>query len=361
MDRMIQEERLNLWYKAMKNRDIEEADLHKKIIETYPQSFEDLKLRRLFKLFTARHHIMHRELDLAEKVLVEMAPIEQDGDYRFFYYYHFFRGILHYDRKDYKEAIPHFLKAEPIVETIGNPMEFAEFSYKLASVYHRTYHLVLSIEYAQQAFDVFRKHAAYLRTAHCENVIALNYLDMKDYKEAEHHLHNARQYAAKVKDEQIKMIILHNYGSFYSSQNKPKMALIYLSQAYELIKSDTPPLRIQNLFLLAKNYFKTDQTEKARRLLTRATALAKEQNNRSYCYRCDVLKAKYLEPEQLEQAYLAAVEYFNNRETWEYVLTYSEALAIFYKGKEDYQKACKFYDFSIKAKQEMNKARILSQ
>lgn len=361
MDRMIQEERLSLWYEAMKNVNVEEADAHRKIIEAYPRSFRDPKLERLFKLFVARHHLMLKQHDLAETVLSEMAPHQQEGDYRFNYYYHFFCGILAYDRKHYNEAIRYFLKAEPIVTTIGKPIELAEFSYKLASVYHRTYHLVLSIEYAQQAFHIFRKQSVFLRMAHCENVIALNYLDMKEYREAERHLGQARRYAAKVKHEEIKMIILHNYGAFYSNQDKPKIALTYLSQAYELLEANALPLKIQNLFLLAKNYFKTGQTEKARRILNRAITLAKEQDNHSYSHHFAILKAKFLEPERLEKAYQAAIGYLNTHERWEYVLEYGEELAALYRKEGAFKEACECYTLAIEAKRKMDRARGESQ
>lgn len=355
MDTRVQEERLKDWYKAMKNWDKEEAALHKTAFETDEELKNKPEIHKLSRLLTARFHLMNQDLDLAASALAESVP-EVDEDDRVTYFYHFFHGIYEYQRRNYTEAIDHYLKAEPIIKTKNNQEELAEFSYKLASAYHRTYHVVLSIEYAKQALRIFRTHSHYVRMAHCENLIALNYQEIKHYKETERHLRGAWLYAARIRDEEVKRMVLHNFGYFYSQQNDPKTALVYLMQAYELIGSDADLLKIQNLYLSAENYFKMDQKVKAASVLNEAHILARDFEHKGYVLRCDMLRAKYTEPSSFEKTYKTGIRYFHEKERWEIVNDASKELAAFYQKKSRYQEACFYYDLSITARDKIDQA-----
>ncbi|HET7657663.1 MAG TPA: tetratricopeptide repeat protein [Bacillales bacterium] len=360
MDKMMQEEQLIRWYEAIKNFKKKEADDFKKFFESFPHLFSDPKVKRLYQLFTARYFLMYYQYDQAAANLSDAAPEEWEGDYQLNYYYYFFQGILFYHLNDYRKAMRHLTKAEPIVKIVGSDKELAEFDCILAAVYQRTYHFILSNDYAEQALDIFLNNHHYLRSAHCECLIALNYMNMKQYKEAETFLRRALRHSAKVKDEQVKMMVLHNFGIFYARINRPKIALNYLTQALELIHSDWDYAKVQNLFLSAECFYNAGHPEKAKRMLMRAEALAHQTNLEGYSHRCKMAKAKFYNQDDLKEVYEDGIAYLKTNERWDLVSKYSEELASFYKKEQQYEKACHFYTMALEALNIMNQAQMLS-
>lgn len=360
MDKMMQEELLIRWYEAIKNFNKKEADQYKKFFESIPNFFTNEKVRRLHQLFEARYLILYAQYEQASAKLSEMKFCENESDYRLKYFYYFFQGILLYRLKNYVKAIEHMKAAEPIVKTVGSLIELAEFQYQLACVYNRTYHYILSNDYIEQALGIFQDSHYHLRTTHCEIVIALNFVSMKQYNEAETYLQRSLLHSAKVKDERVKMIVLHNFGFFYAMVNQPKVALNYLSQALELIQSDYDYAKVQNLFLSAECFYKTEQMEMARRTLLRAEALAHQANQEDYINLCKMAQAKYIHQGDLKQTYEKGIGFFNANKRWHLVLKYSKELAAVYQNEKAYEKACQYYALALEAQKQIEEAQMQS-
>ncbi|HEU5139861.1 MAG TPA: tetratricopeptide repeat protein, partial [Bacillales bacterium] len=291
-----------------------------------------------------------KDFDKTASALADVEPVEDDAAHWLNYFYYFFRGIYHYDQEQYRIAMEYYLKAEPLVHKADFPEEDAELFYKMAAACHRVYAITSSISYARKALTLFKKQLNYLRCAHCENLLALNNHDIEQYKQSEMHYHNALIYAAKCEDSGLRMYLSHNFGLLYSKQNRPKKALYYLMEVFESTHSQEYQLRARNFFLLAENYFKIDQIAEAKRMLEQGVSLAKEHGIQDFYYRCDLLKAKFVEPLRFEDAYKEGISYYNDHERWEYVIEYSEELATFYRGKEDFQQSSDYFYLAMIAR-----------
>lgn len=359
MDKMMQEEQLFRWYEIIKNFKKKEANQYKIFFESFPNLISEDKVIKLYHLFRARYFLMYDQYELAARELAH-SPEENESDYQLKYFYYFFQGILSYKIGRYAEGVKHLKVAEPIVKTIGNRKELAEFQYYLACAYHRTYHFILANDCVKEALKIWQENQNHLRTTHCEIVIAMNHIQMKQFKEAEIYLRRSLRHSARVKDEQVKMLVLHNFGYFYTMVEQPKVALTFLNQALELIHSDMNEYKVQNLFLSAECFYKTEQTEKARRTLLRAEALAQQTEFKDYIHLCKMTKAKYFAHSDLKQVYEKGIAHFLGNQRWHLVTKYSEELAVLYQHEQSFEKSCRYYALVIESQKSIKEARMLS-
>ncbi|HEX7063560.1 MAG TPA: hypothetical protein VF199_00700 [Bacillales bacterium] len=353
-----QKERLDRWYWAMKYEGKEDADLQKRNIDARLEEFSNPEMKSLYELLVIRYHLMYKDFENAASAFAETGPVE-DENHWLNYFYYFFRGIYHYDRKEYRAAIDNYMKAKPLALEI-TMIELAELYYKLASAYLRTYETALSIEFTKKALEIFKERSHYIRMADCNNLIGINLKDIKQYKEAEHFYHDAVIHATKADDEPLKMRIFHNFGVLYTEQNDPKTAISYLQKVNQCLDKQDEHLKVQNLYLLARNYFKTDQVEKARNHLSEGIILSSGHEDQEYYYHCKLLEAKFLKPDRFESVYIEGIAYYQNHELWEFVYEYGQELASYYRGSEFYQVACEYYDLAINARNNIEKERALS-
>ncbi|HEU5139701.1 MAG TPA: hypothetical protein VFT51_06985, partial [Bacillales bacterium] len=116
----------------------------------------------------------------------------------------------------------------------------------------------------------------------------------------------------------------------------------------------------QNLYLLARNYFKTDQIETARNYLSEGIILSSGHEDQEYYYHCKLLEAKFLKPDRFEHIYMEGINYYHEQERWRLIIEYCEELAAYYRGTEQYKKACDYFDLAIIAKYNMEKERAIA-
>ncbi|HEU5141476.1 MAG TPA: tetratricopeptide repeat protein [Bacillales bacterium] len=354
-----QQELLRRWYELMKDQDRERAVERKEKIDSAYLYQLDPDMKSLYDLLIVRYHLMCEDLERAADALADVGPVEEDCRHWLNYYYYFFRGIYHYDRQEYKAAIENYLKAERLVYDISLG-EIGEFFYKLASAYHRTYKISLSIRYTEKALEVFKKLGHYARISDCESLLGVNNKDIEQYKEAEKYYHDALIHAAKTQRDSSRMLIYLNFGALYSEQNDPETAISYLNKAEQLIELQENQLKVRLLYLLAKNYFKTEQTAKAQSKMKTGLVNATSYGNLIYYHRFSLLKAKYLERAQFEELYMDGISYYCAYERWELIIEYSEELAAHCREVGKFQKACEYYDLAIMAKNKIEKGRALS-
>lgn len=352
-----QRECLDRWYGYMKNQQHDNADTRKRKIETQANDFTDPDIRKLYKLLNVRYYLLHTDMEKATTALAETGTVEDDKYHWLNYYYYFFRGIYHYERHEYSMAIDYYMKAKLFISDIPFE-ETAELYYKMASAYNRTYEISVSIRYTEKALTTFKGHFCFKRIADCENLLGLNNHDIHQYNEAEKHYHDALIYAEKADDTILKKRILHNLGLLYTEQNDPKRALEYLHQVYETLPLFDKYLKCQNLYLLARNYFKTDKIDKARHMLNIGLDLSTSCGYMDFYYQFALLKTKFFEPFFFVKSYKEGISYFVEHELWEYVIEYSEELATYLRGVGDHEDSLTYFQLAVDAKNTMKKERV---
>lgn len=353
-----QREFLNLWYEAIKSQDLEEADNWKKRFDSRSGLFTDPELGKLYDLLQLRYHLLRQDYGRAEESLRQLRP-EAVQAHWLNYYYHFFKGIYHYDRLQYDQAIDHYKKANFFTEQL-TPDESAEFYYKLAAAYHRNYEITRSIKCAETALDIFRQKSHHKRVTACEILLGINNKDIAQYKEAERHYHNALIAVEKSGDRLLKIMVYHNYGVLSSNQGDPKASLSFLKKAKRLIEPWENRMKVQSLYLLANNYYQSNERDIARRKLHFAIMIAEQSRYPDYIHHCTMLKSKYERPDQFEAVYRQGISFFSERGRWDNVTRYSEELAAYYREKGFHEMAGEFYELAALSRNKLKKERVFS-
>lgn len=354
-----QQELLELWYDAMRKQDQDEADNWKKRFDSRLDLFTGIEQKGFYELLLFRYHLLCKDLRKAEEALSKTGPFSEDDHHVLNYYYYFFLGIYQYDRKEYAAAIENYLKAKLLVYGTSQE-ETAEFFYKLASAYHRSYQITLSIKFAEKALELFRKWGNHRRIAGCENLLGINNIDIKQYKEAERHFHHALISVEKTTNRYLKMLILHNFGYLCSRQDAPEAALNLLTKAKKLIDPWENRMKVRNLYLLAKNYFKINHCGAARLKLNFALAISEKSGFTDYYYHCTLLHAKYAEPDTCQEVYKQGISYFYEHERWDFVVEYCEDLADYYREQQLHQKSSDYYHLAKQGRNKIEQERAFS-
>ncbi|HEX6923656.1 MAG TPA: tetratricopeptide repeat protein [Bacillales bacterium] len=351
-----QRELLGRWYGAIKNQDREEVSNWRKRFESRSDMFADPELQKFYELLSARYYLLDRDFAKADSALEMTGPVKEDKWHWLNYYYYFFKGISLYDQGQYQAAIENYMKAKPIVTDISLE-EMGEFYFELACVYHRNYEITLSVKYADKALEIFKRKSNFRRIITCENVLGINNKDFGQYKEAERHYHEALLHLQKYNDSYLKMLVLNNFGSMCSEQNDPKAAINFLRKASPLIEPWDNGMKSRNIYLLAKNYFKTGQIQDAHLKLDFGLKMSEQVGNYEYLYRFNLLKAKFVEPEHFEYVYKEGISFFHDHKWWDYVATYSLELANYYRKSGLHQNSNDYYHMAEMARNNFKKER----
>lgn len=354
----VQKEWLDLWYKYMKNEQLDNAKTRKKKIEEHLDEFTDPDMKKLYEFLLIRYHVMFYDLEKAAQTIAETAP-KNDKYHWLNYYYYFFRGFYHLECHEYKDAVNYFTRAKLFISDIDIE-ETAELFYKIASAYYRTFQISRSIKYSNKAIRIFDIRKNFTRVAHCENLLAVSNLFINQYKESLTHYNKALEYAEITNNKNLKIVILHNLGDFYTSLNKPNKALYYLNKIYSQIPSNDGYLKCQNFYLLAKNLFKINETELATKYIDMGFNISLQHKFIEYQFHFTLLKLHYLDKSNNEELFKEAINYFNANEHWDYVIEYSESLATHFREIGNHKEAMYYFHLAVETKNKIKKERVIT-
>lgn len=353
-------EQLDLWYISMREQDKEKAIRLKKELESTILEATEPILETTYNLLQVRFYLLLKDYTGVLQNFSDVGSVRDLADHQLKYYYYFFNGIFLYDNKRYEDAVDSYLKAEPYLKKGNDNRETAEFKYKLATAYHRADHLLLSVYEAREALALFQKEYNFTRCADCENLLGANIKYIERYDIAEKHYQKALKLVGKVGDLRRKSAYYKNLGALYSEQNLSESAINCLKKAYELMgPEEYTGQRIRNVYLLTKEHFRAEKTSEACEWLEKGIKLSFEQEDGEHLHRFKMLEAKYYNPLNYEKAYREGIDFLQENKLWEYVMEYSEELAVYYREKGQLESAVEYYDLTIKVRKIIEKKGVL--
>jgi tetratricopeptide (TPR) repeat protein len=301
---------------------------------------------------------MRRQLTQSKELLSKVEHFREELTDLLNYYYHFFQGMYHWRSGNYREALEQYWYAEELLEKIPDQIEKAEFHYRVAVVYYDMGKNMLSIQHARKAQELYNQDANYgMKNADCENLLGLNCIDLKQYEEAEQHLIYALDVAQKHEENELIQLVRYNLGFLYSEQRLSEVAIRHLMDVY-----DSDAERYKTLFLLAKEYYRLGEYEKANKFVAEGLEECERANDRFTAHRLNILKTLYLsdETENIEAVVKAGIKYFQEKELWYLVQEYAEALARKLYDFGLYEKASHYFHLSCEAKDKIFEKEALT-
>lgn len=340
---------LNDWYREIRSRHITNCHKLKTEIDSKIDNIdEDQNLLLYYSLLDFRHQYLIDSLSIGKDSFNTVEAFPTPTDDFLSYYYHFFKAIHATITGDYNLAQEQYDIAENKLQTIPDPLEHAEFYFKLSTFSCHNQQYVQALRQSSMAQVIFSKHEGYeLNIGYCKNLSGLSCIHLKEYPLAEEYLIAAMDIFKKYNDEHAMLYVRHNLGFMYASQNLSELAIKQLS---ELNKEH--PNNYKALFIEAREHFKMKNTAQANTLIDKSLEICKELQQEEFYHRLTILKAlnNDLPAEKLEEAINEGINYFEKEQLYENIDTYYDALATKFYDEENDCKASKYFYRSSQAR-----------
>lgn len=341
------------WYAHMRAQDMDEAEKLKSRVAEWLETIEEDPMQSLhYSLLQCRYKLLLKDLDGAKAILDGVERFKDELDDQLSYYFYFFRGIYSYNVEDYQKALADFQIAKKIIDKeMNDNVEIAEFYSKIAAVYYHIRQPLLSIEYIEFAKSCLQQkshHKSFITD--CENLLGLCSMSLKQFEQAEIHLNRALDHAQKHEDPNRMLHIRFNLGLLYSEQNLSEVAIRHLKTVrrhkYHLHKT---------LFLLAREYFRMGENEKAAAIIEEGIEFCHRQGNMEYIHHLNILKDYHsnVELEQLEKTVNEGISYFEKKELLGFIQDYAEKLAKRFYINHQRERAGFYYHLAHEAKEKL--------
>ncbi|EOW9526904.1 tetratricopeptide repeat protein [Bacillus cytotoxicus] len=350
---------LNDWYVEIRSRHIAKAHSMKEQIDSLIQELKEEKQESLqnqdlllyYSLLDFRYNYLIDNMSISKDSFNQVESFGTPTDERLSYYYHFFKAIYMSVTGSYTEAREHFDKAEVLLKHIPDELEEAEFHYKLGSFYYDIYKGLLSVKHVTKAKDIYLKFTGYeTNIAFCENMLGLACTHLKEWELAEEHFTTAMDQFQKNNEEYYILMVRHNIGLLYASQNLSSLAIRYLSEVNLKTSGN-----YRAIFIEAQEHFKLKEYEMAEELIQKGLQICNALEHEEYQHRFMILDArnKNVSAEELEKIVLAGNEYFEREELYTYMHESLEALAIKFYKEDNHTKASKYFYLSTQARKKV--------
>lgn len=353
---------LNDWYKFILSKQITKAtkmkeEVDEKISVLMAEQNRDLQDQNLllyyslldysYKVLINKSYVVHGDFDAIEKLTTKAID-----DY-LKYYYHFYKAVHNTMVANYVEAMEQFEEAERLLQHIPSDIEKAEFNYKLGELYYHLQQPLLTIKYLMKAKDIYIKYGDYvINQIECDTTLGLASVTLNQFEQGEELFIKCLDMAKEHDCTRLITLIRYNLGFLYAKQGISTTAIRHLMDVY---KSERPYHK--TVFLLAREYFKVNEIEKAHEFLIQGFELA----DIEYTHHFRILQAQYDEncKQSLEAAITDGLNYFESQKSHGFIEEYSGVLAKKFYQEGNHEKASKYFNISYDAKKILQKGSAL--
>ncbi|MDM5187426.1 tetratricopeptide repeat protein [Bacillus sp. DX4.1] len=347
---------LNEWYQEIRSQNFVKAKELKQNIDTKIHSMEENQTNaEYYSLLDFRFKMLSAEFypnqsDVSKNDVKKMELNKAPSDESLAYYYHFFKASHATVKGEFKVAEKHYEIAESLLKNIHDPMEKAEFNFKLSSYYYHVCQPVLVIQYATRARNTFAGQHGYDRkVAACDNVLGLACIKLNEFEQAEVYFMSSLDILQKQNEEELMLRVRHSLGVMYAEQNLSDLAIRYLSEVSQKI-----PNHFRAIFLEARENFKLGETKLAAFLIEKGLVICNELEQEEYKHHFTILKEmnENVSAEQLEVAISKGISFFKEAGLWQYVQEYAEKLAVKYYKEGNPIKSSEYFYLGHKEREE---------
>ncbi|MED3645466.1 aspartate phosphatase [Halalkalibacterium halodurans] len=347
--------KLNDWYDVIKQQDVDEAaKLRSEAESLIKEMEEDQSVLLYYNLIDSRYKILLEKFDESGSILksVKEQTEQSETDQLLRFYYYFFSGLYQLYKRNYIKAIHHYRQAEIYLTSIPDEIEHAEFHVQLANAYYGIDQNFFSLSHAEKALEIFIKHDNYVnRQISAQLIIALNRFDLNRHESAISIFKEAIETASKYDHTFLEVIGHYNLGVSYEYLNELELAKESLETALDInypeeSKKDT---YLEIKYLLARTLFRMDHFEEGMEWFNTAKTLAEETNEETYQIKLSILHSIYVEAN--ETALDDALNDLRARKLWHDVSDLTAIAARYFKKKEMYKLATKYFSEALLAKE----------
>ncbi|MCY9136064.1 RapJ protein [Bacillus atrophaeus] len=355
--------KLNQWYRLIREFEVSEAEALKLAVkEELDMMEENQDLLLYFSLLEFRHELMLSvflpegsiEADRSLSELLEQIEANQQKLTGLLdYYYYFFRGMYEYRNREIMDAIASYQKAESMLYVVEDKIEKAEFYYKLAEIYCDLHQTFFSMNYANQAMDIYKQFELYgIRRAECAFIFARNLMRVSQFDKAVEHLQSVLRQADELGKSRLKAASFYYLGKCSAKENKLEEAVSFFQQAAAVSDAgQTRSFKLKSILGLTHIRFRQGLVQEAAVLFEQGMQLAKDTNNQAALAAFQTINGLYIKNDPI--LVVNAFHELELRKLYAVLEELAWETAAVYHKREQHQDAVFFYNKAIEVQKLM--------
>ncbi len=338
---------LNDWNMEIKKDHADEAERLFAKAKQAVEEIDDADILMYYSLLEKRHHILMYNLR-GQKGSVSTKSIEglhgkkeDDLSNRLAYYFDFYEGVYEQHQGNYEVALQMYQSAEKLLDKIPSEIERADFDFKVAWLYYRLSHIMLSLSYIRRALHVYKRHKQYeRRTALSYSLVAANLTEIGRYEEALENYRLAEEVLTSEQDDFMLAQHHHNVAILYSFWNKPKESIRHLEKALSHQEYYDSDFFFHSTYLISRELCVIGETQRASQYIEAAYAKIKDASHEVFQLKIGIVHDLYLTnaPQRFQQIdeklrkLEEKNEYHEVKELSHFAAKYCEKQALFEKS-----------------------------
>lgn len=301
---------LNDWNMEIKKDHADEAERLFVKAKQAVEEIDDADILMYYSLLEKRHHILMYNLR-GQKGNVSKKSIEghygkKDDDLsnRLAYYFDFYEGVYEQHQGNYDVALQMYQSAEKLLDKIPSEIERADFDFKVAWLYYRLSHIMLSLSYIRRALHAYKRHKQYeRRTALSYSLIAANLTEIGRYEEALENYRLAEEVLTSEEDDFMLAQHHHNVAILYSFWHKPKQSIRHLEKALSHQEYYDSDFFFHSTYLISRELCVISEKQRASQYIEAAYARIKDTSQEVFQLKIGIVHDLYLTnvPQRFQQ------------------------------------------------------------
>ncbi len=274
------------------------------------EEIDDADILMYYSLLEKRHRILMYNLR-GQKGDVSPKSIEghyqnKDDDLsnRLAYYFDFYEGVYEQHQGNYEVALQMYQSAEKLLDKIPSEIERADFDFKVAWLYYRLSHIMLSLSYIRRALQIYKRHKHYeRRTALSYSLIAANLTEIGRYEEALENYRHAENILMNEQDDFMMAQHHHNVAILYSFWNRPKESICHLEKALSHQEYYDSDFFFHSTYLISRQLCVIGEKQRAHQYIEAAYARIKDASHEVFQLKLGIVHDLYLTnaPQRFQQ------------------------------------------------------------
>ena len=336
-------ELLHDFYNVMKLEKQSEAAILAETIGTMRNDIESEEVLAAADLLIIRYQVMLGEVGTAMELLEQFEARSHDLSRQNAYFYHYFKGQILFKKKRWKEAIRYYEHAE---NYITDDDEKADFYYKLANAYYRTYIPALSALNTTKALAFATHHKQQLHLAKCKLLLGLNHLEIRNFDQAENYLREALDCQPGPHETSLDLtsMVHHNLGLLCFVQHLFDEAVNYFEKA---VYADPCTHYMKSLYYLSESLFRANRIQDAMYYYHLGFAKSKKNQDMHYQWAFAMLHKQFVDCESFEAVWTQGIAYYESSGERSSVQYYSLRMAEYYTHRGEDEKANHYYRLAV--------------
>ncbi|AZQ49119.1 tetratricopeptide repeat protein [Bacillus sp. GX] len=340
--------KLDEWLNALVHLDKPQVERIYEELQGEMKHVLDFEIINYYKLLYTRYLIMKRDFPAVEEELERLKKMYKKYSPFQKLLYTYSKGLYYFLQHKYKRALEYLTRTEVMAKEQGYHENGIYFN--LALVYNELEVEHMTLHFANVAMEGFKNEYKFRYVINCQLLIALSYIQKKQYNEALSIYNNILREANSFADkENITAIALNNLGFLYYNLKDYAKAKDYYLQCLKYKKEEDLNY-IDAVYEIALQCIELKEFEEAKDWIDKGIDIAKrDEKYKSMLYILLMLKHKYFETKDVYKKFLEveAIPFFRGEENKkELKMVYLE-LAGYHEELLEFRESNNYYKLAI--------------